>query len=180
MNVHWLLVLSGGNCSDQWVARLSLLIIVQLQLAKFMFLGGEYVHAHFMLQWRWGSGEKPSCGSRDRNCWNCVILGDEFKSQYLDYTQPPLPNMEVETLPHLCFTSCLFCCDLQLFLWMLLTYWYSVGCVWMQGECLFLGNRSPLGNMVLSGSLTYSIYKISTHLIITNVGKFRFIMPFYF
>jgi hypothetical protein len=26
------------------------------------------------------------------------------------------------------------------------SYWYSVGCGWMQGESRFLGSRSPLGN----------------------------------
>jgi len=50
----------------------------------------------------------------------CVIVGDGFKSQYLDSTQLPRPNKEAQTLPHLCCILCLFCCGLWLFLWVLL------------------------------------------------------------
>ena len=45
-----------------------------------------------------------------------VIVGVGFKGQYLDYAQPPWPNMGAQTLPHLCFILCMFCCDLRLLL----------------------------------------------------------------
>ena len=67
MNVHWLLVLSGDNCTYR--CPVSLLITPQFQLAKFPFLDGEFVHVHFKLQWSWGSVSNSLV----------AIVGDGFK-----------------------------------------------------------------------------------------------------
>ena len=155
INVHWLIVLSGGNCNDHW--PISLLITPQFQLAKFPFLDGEFALVHFTLQRSWGSGEQLSCGGCDWSCWNLCDCGDGFKGRYLDCTQPPQPNGEAQTLPHINLLSCV--CFIMISGCSYECYWYSVGCGWMvnlafwyehkQGESRFLGNRSSFRNLVL-------------------------------
>ena len=133
MNVHWVLVPSGGNYSDQW--PISLLITSQFQLPKFSFLNGEYVPVQFALQWSWGSGKQWSCGNHDWSCWNlCNCRGCTQGLipglHAIASTKLGSSNLLVYVLSCVCFTVV---CKKKLE-----CYWYSVGCGWIWGKCLSL------------------------------------------
>ena len=77
MNVHWVLVPSGGNYSDQW--PISLLITSQFQLPKFSFLNGSMYLRNLRYNGVGGVVNNGHVAITIEVVGTCVIAGDVLK-----------------------------------------------------------------------------------------------------